>query len=184
MALPTEITVTLDLDKHLARERYYDPDTDQETSEPATLEGLVLDRLLASLVAKVTSDRDYVTGIADRLNRIRDEALDRLLEPLLVEAINRSFQPTNRYGESSCEATTLSDVIVARAEAWLRESPNDYNSRGTGPRIDRFIAEATGREFTKRLQAAAAEGEAEVKAAMREAGAKMLADIISRAAKG
>lgn len=183
MALPTEITVTLDLDKHLAAERYYDPETDQEVSEPTTLEGLVLDRIVAALVAKVTSERDYVNGIAERLNRIRDEVLDRLLEPLLQEAITRSFQPTNRFGESSCEATTLSDVIVARAEAWLRETPNDYNSRGKGPRIDRFINEAVGREFQLRLRTAVAEGEAQVKDAIREASASMLADIIARAAK-
>lgn len=185
---PIRLDLTIDLDKALrGRGPSYDYDGEPaDNGGPMTVEDLVLDAVVAGLVANVAADREWYQGERSRISNIRDGIIADLLTPILTEAVNKSVQPTNKLGESACDPVTLSDIIVQRAQAWLGETKGgDGFGRSGKTRLQSLIDEAVGREFQTALVSAVAAGKAEILAAVQASAADVLAKTIAQmAAKG
>lgn len=191
MTEPITVQVTVNLDQALSRRRRVvtytsDGPYEEHYDEPATLEDLVLDGVIAALIEQATQDKSMWTGLTHRIGQIRDELLAKLLEPILADALTRAIQPTNRMGEGVCEATTLTDLIAAKGEAWLGESVSTSRG-GRQTRITQIINEALDRTLTAELRGALDKGKAQIKDALTNHAATLLADTLARqadAAKG
>lgn len=155
---------------------------------------LVMERCLAGATTSHYDREDgetyWVNAVRERVEAIRTAIIREHLEPLITDELERPLTPVQavRYGQpepKTGERTTLADLVRSEVQAWLTKSePTDrYNSKGGGTKINQLIrAEVDYRlsqEFAKELEA----GKAEVRAAIRQQGAALLADTIERMKK-
>ena len=171
---PTEITLTLDLDKHLARYVGYDADG-EAVQEPTTIEDVVIQMAARQFVESL--DRDVKSEVSRRVKEIRDEVIREQVRPLVVEAIERSVQATDAYGNPKGEPKTMAEVIVQTATDSLRKT--DRYTNGGRTLVEEFIRTEVGAAFAKELKQAADAAKAEVLAAVKERGGEVLAATIS-----
>lgn len=173
-----DVTVSIDLDEHLRGQTHYDADG-ETYSEPTTLEDVVLAEVVRTVVAKLVTD-DLYRGLRQKVLEIRDEVIREAVTPLVTEAIEASVQPTDHYGEPKGEPTTLRAIIVKNAQDYLsKPSGGDYNRKALAP-VQAFIAAEVASTVTKELREALDAGKAEVKQALQEQGAKLIAEAIAK----
>lgn len=179
------VELDIDLDRALIRRGgHHGPDDEWIPETPVTLEDLVLDAVVDKIVAKVTSERDgWLAGEQSRVSRVRDEILREKLEPILDAAVAAAIQPTNKLGEGTCEPVTLNDIILQRGQAWLEETIESRTSRGRVSRIQHIINEAVDRTFTSELAHAVNAGKEQIKAALTQHAAALLAETLAKQAE-
>lgn len=185
MADPIEVTLSIDLDKHLAKHIGYDEEGDPIQS-PSTVEdvvlGLVADKLVATLFRE---GYDWRGNLTRRVASIRDEQIAAAVRPDVEAALAGTVQKTNSYGDPVGEPTTMRDLIVARVDEWLKSSDRDSfrNPKGlTKPQA--IIAEQVDKVLAKEMKAAVDAAKAEVVAAVQAKGAELLAQTIADMAGG
>lgn len=175
MSDPIVVNLTLDLDKHLARYAGYDADG-EPVQEPTTIEDVVLHMATREFVQSL--DRDVKSEVGRRVREIRDEEIRRQVAPLIEEAIAKSVQETDSYGNPKGEPRTMAEIIVAEAKTALSK-PKDPYARNKGTLVEEFVRAEVAAAFTKELKQAADAAKAEVLAAVKERGAEVLASTIS-----
>lgn len=175
-------TITVEVTIDLANlHRYVGTDEDGPHYEPMTLEEAVLaetGRVLAGRVAKDVNVHELARVARTSLEeRIRTE-----LEPLVGEALTQAITPTNTYGEPIREATTLRELIVARALEELTTPKERGYGKPRSTLVQHIIAEEVGLALRQELTEAIAEARKEVVAAVRAKGAEVIADTITKLA--
>lgn len=171
---PLEITLTLDIDQHLARHVGYDEDG-ESVQQPTTIEDVVIGMAARQFVAGL--DTDTRQRVNERVRAITDETIREQIAPLITAAIVRSVQPTDRLGNPKGDAKTMAEVIIDAAEKTLRKSSDAYSRKGS--LVDEFIKAEVGATFQRELKAAADAAKAEVVAAIKEKGSEVLAQTIT-----
>lgn len=188
MTPPIQLTVEVDLDAYLAR---YGPtineDGDRQT-EPVTIEDVVIDQAARALLTDATQFalKDEWGTLRRRINEVTVDAIREAVAPLIAEALTRAVQPTNQFGEQTGSPVTLTERIVAAAEEQLRRPDRTRSSFDRSPKttLEELVAEATSSAVRKELAGALEAGKAEVKAALQQQGAALLAETITRTAQG
>lgn len=185
MTAPLELTITLDLDGHLAGEQIYDDEGDPAGAVPTTLESVVLGMAAKQLADRAVRDAESgYPGLRDRVKRIRDEAIRAQVEPLITEALSAPMRVTNSFGEPTGSETTLRALIAEQATAALKVSdtrnPNRFPERDTT--LTKFIRDEIDRALKAELKKALDEAKAQVLARVQEAGGEVIADTLKRAA--
>lgn len=183
MSEPITITIDLDLDRHLAEHRGFDHEG-EPVSGPTTVEDVVLGLVVDRLVNRFVSGRGaWDNTVRDRVNEVTHEVIVEKITPMVTDAIAAGVQKTNSYGEPIGEPVTMRDVIVATAKEWLEKPTNDYG-RDRKTRLQALLHDEVERAMKAELKATIDAAKAEVEAAVREKGAEVLAETITRLAAG
>lgn len=166
-------------------EGYRHLDEDGNGRGPVTVLDAIIAEAGRQLVERIVKDTSGYGGMVNRAREVRDEILTERLAPLIEDALTRSVQPTDGYGQPKGEPTTLAEIITKQAETWLR-APRAENRSGYGPQktnVQWLVEEATTRTFQQELAPVVAQAKAEVRAAVQEKGAAVLAETITRMAR-
>lgn len=176
MASPTEVTIVLDLDRYLARHVGIDRDG-EEMTEPQTIEDVVVEMAARQFVSGL--DREIKSEFTRRVREIRDDEIRSQIAPLVAEAVTRSVQETDLYGNPKGEPKTLTEVIVAQSATALQKKGDAYSRNSGRNLVEQFIHDEVTTAFTKELKAAVDQAKAEVLVAVKERGAEVLASTIA-----
>ena len=176
-----KIEFDLDLDKHLANHIGYDEDG-EPVQQATTLEDVVLGMVAQRLTQTVITDESK-RHLYDRVARIRDEEIREQIRPLIAEALTRSIQPTDHYGNPKGEPTTLAEVITREAKTALTVPKEGGFGKPKRTLVQEVIADAVTVQFRKELGEDIEEGKKAVRAALRKEGAEVLRATIERMAK-
>lgn len=176
-----KIELELDLAGHLARHIGYNEDG-EPVQEPTTLEDVVLGMAAQSIAGTVVADeaKDY---LRQRVYNLRDAEIREQLRPLVAEAIARSIQPTDPFGNPKGDPTTLAEVITKEAKTALTVPKESGYGNPKRTLIQQIIADEINTTFRKELADAVAEGKKAVAAALRAEGAVVIQQTIERMAK-
>jgi len=185
MAVPIEVTLSLDLDKHLASLKGYDSEGDP-IEAPTTVEAVVLGMAADRLIEQMArSGYDWRSDLARRVASVRDDMIAAALRPDVEAALLAPVQKTSNYGDPLGAPTTVRDLIVAKVEEWLTSANRDSykNPRGlTKPQ--EIIAGEVDRAMGKEMKDAIDAAKAEVVAAVQAKGAEIMAQTIAKLAGG
>jgi Sec-independent protein translocase protein TatA len=185
MTTPIELSLKLDLDKHLMGARHYDPDSETYETEPTTLEGLVIDTAARLLFERITgasrSDGDWVRAFRSRFEDIRDEQIAEAIRPRIEAAMTEQIQKTDSHGHACGEPQTVGELVLQEAKAWMSKEVGDYHSRST--QLAKVIAAEVNSKLTREFQDAIAKGKAQIKQVLEAEAAKVLAETLIRQAK-
>jgi hypothetical protein len=170
-----EITVNVDkvdLDTVIAGQvRDYDGDGEYVGSHQETIGDAVVRKVAADLC------RESKHEMQGRVVQIRDAEIRAQVAPLITAAVESGIQMTNRYGEAVGGTTTLRELIVKEANAFLTK-PHDQYGRSGERVIDRLIRDAIQQEIAGELSKAIAEEKAKVVAAVRAKAAELIAQAV------
>jgi hypothetical protein len=185
MAEPVTLTLVLDLDRNIATHVTYDDEGESITS-PTTVEELVLDLAAKALVDRTIAKagKQWPGDMLDRVRNIRDEQIREILGPMVTEAVERSFTPTDTFGSPRGEPTTLRDEIVKQGVQWLQGREGEFRNPSRRTHIQQLIYDEVERAMAKELKDAMAKAKAEVLAAVQAEGARVLANTIASMSKG
>lgn len=175
-------------------------DVDRQTGpDGRTLFDEIVDRAAAQLMDRIVAGEHrtgyhdegesyWTSAVRERVEKVRTQIIRERLEPLVTDQLERPLKPAQlaRYGKDP-EApgrTTLADLVRAEIQDWLTKSePTDrYNAKAGGTKIQQIIRAEIGLQPTKVFTAELEAGKAEVRKALREQGAVLLAQTIERAA--
>lgn len=175
-----KIELELDLDKHLAQHYGYDEEG-EPVQQPTTLEDIVIGMVAQQVRATLITD-DTKRHLNDRVRGIRDEEVRAAIRPLIEEALTRSIQPTDIYGNPKGEATTLAEVITKEAKTALTVPKEHGYGKPKRTLIQEIIADAVNTQFRRELDEAITEGKKAVAKALRDEGAAVIQKTIERMA--
>lgn len=177
------ITITLDLDTLIIGQRYGGEDPD--SGAPITFIEGVTEEVARMVFATLKSGAmsDTYQQLTRRASEIRDEEIRAVIRPAIIEAIDATMQPTDPYGNPKCEAKTLHEIIVEQAKKAITAKDSDSYSRNKGLNIvEQFIASEVRSALDKELRATMDQAKADVLAAVKDQGAKVLSETIARMA--
>lgn len=182
MAEPVTLTLTLNLDDHLARHLGYDEDG-EPTQEPMSLEDLLIGLAAGKLVDRLISGPNHYVrstrGADDPTKALRDALLakaDELAAARVAAHVEAAFdQVIHRTSDDGREVftETLRDAIVKATEAATRLRP--YKERDRLYRDNRSVLEGLVAEHVDRVVAR------EVTAAIDDAKNKARGEVSKRA---
>jgi hypothetical protein len=181
MSAPTKIELELSFDDYLVRFRGYDSEGEALES-PQTIEDLIIDIAAGKLVQHaVNSQQSGWDSIRDRVKNITAEEIRARVVPLIEDALSKGFQQTNSYGEPTGKVTTLREVIVAEAQAYLTK-PADSYGRDKGTVIQQFIRTEVAKAVKDELDEALKQARADVLGAVRSQAATLITQTITKMA--
>jgi hypothetical protein len=103
----------------------------------------------------------------------------------MEEALARPIVPTSAYGEPAGKSTTLAEIIVNQARAYLNEKTDGrgntelYSNRATSkPRITWLIREQVDAAVKNELAAELAAAKESLRETLRQAAAAKLAEAV------
>lgn len=143
-----------------------------------TLADDVVNRASHLLLTKVSSD-DY-RPLRERVADIRDAVIREKVEPLIEEALTKSVQPTDAFGEPKGQPVTLREVIVKTTTEYLRKPKDSYGS-SKNP-VQEFIRAEVEHAFKTELNKVVAAAKAEVLAAVKAQAADVITETVARMA--
>lgn len=182
MSNPIKVELTLDLDKHI-HSGWRQTSEDDYAPIETTLETLVLDLAARKVADMSTRDRELTTEIRSRVAQLRDDEIRAHVRPLIEEALTRSLQRTNSFGEPAGEETTLRDLILAEVGAEVKRlasvKTDRYAARSDARTpLQEMIEKEVGAAFAKDVRAELDKAKAEILAAVRAKGAAVLAQTV------
>lgn len=186
MTEPLKLTLTLDMDKHLARMVGYDEDG-EPCQEPTTIEDVVIGLAANKVVDRILSASRYGTA-DDPVKELRQTIISQAeelaaarVEQHVEAAFDQVIHQTSDDG-SEVFSHTLRDAIVKATEAATKLRPlKERNSmyRENRSVIERLVSEhvdrVVEREVTAEIQKAKDAARAEVSRRATAAIAKVLA---------
>ena len=152
------------------------------TGEDQSIAEAVLERCAGQVLREVGREAIYRTHL-ERVEEIRDDLIVERLTPLIDEALTKSVQKTDAFGEPKGDPTTLREVILKRATDFLKQPRNSRIGQDRQTDVQAFIDEAVSRTVTKELRQALEDARKEVVNAVRAEGAEVIAETIRRMAK-
>jgi hypothetical protein len=94
-------------------------------------DGITIGAVVAQQLAqRVINDHDAWPPFRDAVTQIRDEEIRAQVQPLITDALTKTLQKTNTYGEPTGQATTLSEIIVAEAKRLVTQPKDSYSRSG------------------------------------------------------
>lgn len=170
-----EVNLTIDLDRWLRGDPgNYDSDGIPGDFAPTTLEELVLDRVVEKLAADVLAG-PFGKSLNQRIQGVRDEVIREHVEPAITGAM------------TAPDGDSMRDYIAARVNETLLTPTADPGAGYSAPRrtmVERYIEKEVNHAVRRDLAAALEEGKTQVKNALREMGAEILADVLAKQAEG
>lgn len=149
---------------------------DWEPAQGDTLGGVIAERL----IDRILRDTDMRNGLAVRVREIRDEEIRALIIPMIREVVDRPIPRTNTYGEPNGQTTTLTEVVVDEAKAFLTR-PIDGYSRDKGTALDVMVRAEVAALFKSTVTEAAT---AARDAVTREVAAQFQANVATAIRSG
>ena len=175
-----KIEIDLDLNAHLARHGGYDEDG-EPVSSPTTIEDVVLGLAAQKIVTSILTS-EAKSYLHSAVQRIRDDEIREQLRPLIADALARSVQPTDHFGNPKGEPTTLAEVITKQAKAEATAPRDQGYGKPKRTLVQEIVAKEVDRTFRAELAKELEAGKAEVRKALREQGAAILQQAIEKAA--
>lgn len=125
-------------------------------------------------------------SIAERIGRVRDEAIEAKIKPEVTKAFEEMVElkpHTTVNGSGDIEVVNLRTLINRQVQAFLHEkvpNPERHSSYGDPrkARIEWFIEKEVNSALEYELKKAVDEGKEQVKVALREKGAELLAKMM------
>lgn len=114
------------------------------------------------LANHVIHDRETWPPFRDRVLQIRDEEIREQVRPLIAEALAKSLQQTNNFGEPTGQTTTLSEVIVAEAKRVMTQKAGDSYNRSNRTILQDMVAKEVQAALAKEIADAVKQARAEV----------------------
>lgn len=164
----------IDLTTVVGERTRYDHDLEESVSQDVTLG----DEVAKRITARLTKDDEY-PGLRKRFLDIRDEEIRKAIEPIVTEAISGEIHKTNTYGEPTGQTTTIRELIMAEAKAYVTKSADSYN-RGGETVLQKWVREQIATAFAKELATVMAEEKAKVVAAVRTKAADLIAEAVKQ----
>lgn len=147
----------------------------EEFSDEGTLGEALLDRAANKLVSGTARD-----DLRRRIEQIRDDEIREQLRPTIAAALDAPVQLFNEYGSPKGDPITLRDLILERGTALFKVKAGGYGNKSP---LDQFITEEIDRQFKNELNTAMKQAREQVLAAVREQGAAVVQETISRMAR-
>lgn len=145
---------------------------------------VIIHTLATEMVKKLAEDRDGYQRLRDHIARVRDDVIREMVTPVVAEALTAPIQRTNSYGEPiNGPTTTLREQIVAEAMKVITGPSGDsYNSRGE-TRLQVAIRKEVESTWEREIKGAIDSAKAEVRKAVQEKAAAVLAQTIQQMAQ-
>lgn len=186
---PTELTLTLDLDRHLARHIGYDEDG-EPIQEPADVEELIIglaasklvDRIVESRTYALNRDGDPVRALRDTIIGKAEELAAERVEEHVEAAFDQLIHETSEDG-SQVFSHTLRDAIIKATQNATQVRERDKRGGPFGPgrtesAVERLLREhveaKVEREVSDEIKSAKEKARAEVSQRASDAIAKAL----------
>ena len=134
------------------------------------------ERLLSSVGDEVRR------SLLDRARRIADEEIRERLAPEIERLLSEPVQQTDTWGAPRGPAKSLREVIFESASAQLSVRRDQRSGSDRTP-LEEFLRREVSQVFSKELTEAMAQAKAEVLAAVKDEGAKVLSETIMRMAR-
>jgi hypothetical protein len=184
--MSTNMKVELDIDiDSLLAPAYSGCDEDGPVyGKPRTIAEVIAEEAAAQLLHKLTNEE--TRDLYHRVALVTDEEIKAQVRPLIAEALARSIQKTNQFGESTGQPTTLSEAIMAEVQRQLTK-PTQGDSYGGSMRRKTLVQEIIGAEVERTIRRELADeiskARAQVSAAIRDEGARLISETIQRMAR-
>ncbi len=149
-------------------------DGDGEYARTERLADIVADRMVQRFIG---DHSDEYQAMAREVYRVRESVIRELVTPVITEAIEKSVQKTNTYGEPIGPAVSLREVIVDEAKKML-STRGDYG-RGDSL-VQKVIKDAVGSALRNELATVLKEEKDKVVAAVRAQAATLIADAVAK----
>jgi hypothetical protein len=117
--------------------------------------------------------------IRHRIEQIRDDEIREHVRPLIATALTEPMQLTDEYGSPKGSAKPLSQIIVEKGMAQLQVK--SYGNNKTP--LEKFLSEEIERVFRNELREAMKEARGSVLAAVRQEGARIVEETITKMAR-
>lgn len=178
-----KFTIPVEIDLGFMGKRLVDEGSHDEppTWEPLSIEDAIIEAAARGLVAQ--SQYDLTSEVRSKVREIMEEEIRTAIQPLVMTALERTFQPTDHMGNPKGEPTTLAEMIAASAEKLLRQPTGERIGQRAQTLLDKVIDEHVNKALTKELAVAIGEAKAEVLAAVKDKGAEVLATTIASMAR-
>lgn len=176
------VTVQVDLAQLVVGTRF-GGDPDDPSVEPIDLLTVVLDSIARQLLEQFKNQArngEIYPRVHDRVREIRDEEIRAALQPAVADALAAAVQPTNHFGESKGEPVTIREIVVQTAAKWLQTPASDSYGKPSETPIQKFIKREVEESIANELRPIVEQAKADVLAAVRTEGAKVLTETIAR----
>lgn len=143
-------------------------------------ESTASEAIVKECAARFLRQHDLTEDVRRRFKQITDEEIRAVVQPLIQEALAEGFQPTDSFGSPKGEPTTLREMIVkeVKRDIGASKQPGYHGSKQT------LLEEVVGREVERAvredLKQAMDEARKQVRAAVEQKGAEVLAQTIER----
>lgn len=141
------------------------------------------DAIVEEAARRVLAQRDLSEDVRRRLKQITDEEIRAAVQPMLVQALEEGIQPTDGFGSPRGEPTTLRDMIVKEVRRDLSASRSSPASSGRRTLLEEIVSREVERAVGNDLRQAMDEARKQVRAAVEQKGAEVLAQTIERIAR-
>jgi len=166
----------IDLSSDIGTEiRDYDHETGAVETRGKTLGDLVAEQITQKLVAD-----DHYREMRKRYLKVRDEEIRAAVAPVVAEALAGPIQKTNSFGEPTGQQTTMRELIMAETQRLVSKGTDSGYSNRRKTFLQELIEKETGRLFAAELSAVMAAEKEKVVAAVRSAGAELLAEAVKK----
>jgi hypothetical protein len=172
------ITVNVDnvsLDSVIGEHARYDEDGDYIGTSGKTLADLV-----AATIATELKKTDEFTTAKKRVFEIRDSEIRERARELVAAAIEQPMHRTDSFGNRVGEPTTLAEVIVAQAHAYLTKRVDDGYRSGGETVLQKACREAIDKALRAELSQVITEEKERVVAAVRAKAAELVTEAVKQ----
>ena len=120
----------------------------------------------------------FNTRINDTVDKVVDEAVAKVLQPLIEDGIRAPMQMFDRWGKPTGESRPIADMIVDLGTDYLGTrldpsgdpvAPGHYNYAKSPTRLERMVKRLLDEQFDKLMQAAVKNTKAEIQEAASDA---------------
>lgn len=158
----------------------YDPERDEDVSEPSSLEIKLIDATAALLVKALRKEVKDAVLVATR------ESIKIQVAEIVRMVLQGDVQQVSEWGSPSGEAKPLRDLIGEEAQKALRKPArrDGYGGGRSLSMVQEIIQEEISVAFKKELADTVEQARKETLAAVRDQAAQVIAEAVRRATPG
>lgn len=177
--LKVDVAFGLTLDTEFGHGLRYDSEG-EPYSASVTLGDLVVQEAARQLAAKLTADEQrYRTLRTLSADRIR-ELIDERIQPMLDEAFAAPIPLTNTYGEPTGKTKTLREMVIDTAREVMNRRTDSYGRNKSV--LETKLEEVTIKVVSKELQGEIDAQKAQIRSALKDSAASVLAAAMAKQA--
>lgn len=149
---------------------------DLDFDSPGDLTEKIIAELSRQILVREEGRDDEGFGISAEIKRRREELIDEAIKPMVDELLEKPIQLTNGYGEPKGEPVTLTEVVMERITAHLNQKTR-YGSEKTN--LDEMIDKMIGYGLKGELQKLVDQAKGQIRAAVKEKAAQVIAETVT-----